>query len=449
MMLKIEIRTTGREIFLLFSPPFSIFRAMKYAVFNFIQRFLRKYTICSCVLFFSIFISSCSVKTHSTDDSSSENIENDSVSIEVKEKRVEIVSPGAYAMRKYLPSLRNKRVGIVANPGSLVKGTHIVDTLLERSIDIQKIYSPEHGFRGKADAGEIIEHGVDKKTGIEIISLYGKNRKPSVEQLAGIDVMVFYLQDVGVRFYTYISTLTYVMEACAENNIPLIVLDCPNPNGDYIDGPILQPKNRSFIGLHPVPVVYGMTIGEYALMVNGEKWISTECELTVIPCVNYTHESSYHLPVNPSPNLRSDKAIAWYPSLCFFEGTVASVGRGTPTPFEVVGHPLYPNHDFMFTPLPDEGSKNPLLNGQVCYGMDFRNEMPERKLVIKPLLDFYQAFPDTVNFFLNNGFFELLAGTDSLRQQIMRCDDEETIRASWKDGLDTFKAMRENYLLYP
>jgi uncharacterized protein YbbC (DUF1343 family) len=352
-------------------------------------------------------------------------------------------------MRKYLPLLRRNHVGVVANQSSTVNGTHLVDTLLSYGVEIDKIFTPEHGFRGEGGAGELIENSCDKKTGIELVSLYGNNRKPSDEQLSGIELMLVDLQDVGVRFYTYISTLSYVMEACARNNIPVMVLDRPNPNAGYIDGPILEPQYASFIGLHPVPIVYGMTIGEYALMVNGEKWNAVNCDLTVIPCQNYTHKRFYHLPISPSPNLRSDDAIAWYPSLCLFEGTTASVGRGTPMPFLVVGHPKFPFHDYFFVPQADKGAKNPLFEGDTCYGMNFENVCPPKKILLAPLLDFYCNFPDSTAFFRKNGFFELLAGTNQLRQQIMRGATAEEIRKSWQPGLEKFKAIRENYLLYP
>ena len=279
---------------------------------------------------------------------------------------------GADNSSAYLRLLKDKKVGIITNQtGILSDKTHLVDFLLDKKINIQKIYAPEHGFRGTADAGELIKDGKDTKTGLPIISLYGNNKKPKPEQLAGIDVVVFDLQDVGARFYTYISTLHYVMEACAENKIPLIVLDRPNPNGHYIDGEILQPNYRSFVGMHPVPTVYGMTIGEYAQMINGEGWLANQvkCDLTVISCKEYTHQTYYELPVKPSPNLPDMKSILLYPSLCFFEGTTLSIGRGTNKPFQVIGHPKLKSN-FQFTPMPNEGAKDPLHKGLECQGED-------------------------------------------------------------------------------
>ena len=454
-MLKIEIRTTGREIFLFSSPSFSIFRAMKYATLTFWQIFLRKYTIW-CVAFIFLFVNaSCGIKNKVT--ASENNRETTHYSIVETPSEIDTfispklkpVLPAAYSLRKYLPLLRREHIGLVANQSSMLGPSHLVDTLLSNGIKIDRIFSPEHGFRGKAGAGEIVDNSCDAKTGIEIVSLYGNNRRPTIEQLAGIDVMLFDLQDVGVRFYTYISTLTYIMEACAQNNIPVVVLDRPNPNGSYVDGPVLEPKYRSFIGLHPVPIVYGMTIGEYAQMVNGEKWITTPCDLTVIPCSGYTHDRFYHLSVQPSPNLRSDAAIAWYPSLCLFEGTVASVGRGTPAPFQMVGHPAFPFHDYFFVPQADEGASNPIFNGDTCYGFNFQKIAAPDQIELQPLLDFYCNYPDTLPFFRKDGFFDLLSGTDSLRQQIIRGESEETIRNSWKTGLEQFKTIREKYLIYP
>ena len=283
--------------------------------------------------------------------------------------KAEDAEVGASRLELYLPDLHNKNVGVIANQTSIFNGTHLIDTLLSEGINIKKIFTPEHGFRGSADEGAAINNSIDEKTQLPIISLYGNNKKPNQEQLKDIDVLVFDLQDVGVRFYTYISTMTYVMEAAAENNIPIIVLDRPNPNGFYVDGPVLEKENSSFVGLHQVPVVYGLTIGEYALMVNGEFWLkdSLQCDLKVVPLGNYNRNAIYELPVKPSPNLPNWESVYLYPSLCFFEGTIVSVGRGTQTPFQVYGHPLM-NEEFTFTPKQAEGRKAPLLCDQVCHG---------------------------------------------------------------------------------
>ncbi len=355
---------------------------------------------------------------------------------------------GAEDMLNLLELVKEMKVGIVANQTSMIGATHLVDSLLTSDVNILKVFSPEHGFRGDADAGEKVNSSVDEKTGLSLVSLYGKNKKPNEAQLSGIEVMIFDLQDVGVRFYTYISTLHYVMEACAELGIPVIVLDRPNPNAHYIDGPLLEPAQKSFIGMHPVPVVYGMTIGEYAQMINGEKWISSYCDLTVVPCEGYTHDTPYSLPVAPSPNLRTDNAIAWYPSLCFFEGTIVSVGRGTESPFEVIGHPTYTKGEFTFTPKSSYGAKDPVLKGQLCKGIDFRDSIAPNQLSLAPLIDFYKEIGSKSTFFLKNNFFHLLAGNTTLRKRIEQGWTEEQIRAEWQEGLEQFKLVRAKYLLY-
>lgn len=358
------------------------------------------------------------------------------------------VRVGAENMLNLLELVKDKKVGIVANQTSMIGTTHLVDSLIASKVDILKVFSPEHGFRGDADAGEKVNSSVDAKTGLPLVSLYGKNKKPNETQLSGIEVMIFDLQDVGVRFYTYISTLHYVMEACAELGIPVIVLDRPNPNAHYIDGPLLETAQKSFIGMHPVPVVYGMTIGEYAQMINGEKWISTHCDLTVVPCEGYAHDMPYSLPVAPSPNLRTDNAIAWYPSLCFFEGTVVSVGRGTESPFEVAGHPTYKKGEFTFTPKSSYGAKDPLLKGELCRGIDFRDSIPPSQLYLVPLIDFYTEMGSKPTFFLKNNFFDLLAGNTTLRKRIEQGWSEDQIRAEWQEGIEQFKLTRSKYLLY-
>ena len=361
----------------------------------------------------------------------------------------EKIKTGADNFEKYLLLLKNKNVGVVTNQtGILSNKVHLVDFLLEKKITIQSIFAPEHGFRGTADAGEHIIDAKDSKTGLPIISLYGENRKPKAEQLKGIEVMVFDLQDVGARFYTYISTLHYVMEACVENNIPLIVLDRPNPNGNIVDGPILEKEYTSFVGMHPIPILHGMTIGEYAQMINGEKWLkdSAQCKLTVIPCVNYNHKLPYSLPVKPSPNLPNDQSINLYVSLCLFEGTNVSVGRGTEKQFQIYGSPFLPKSQFNFTPKPNFGAKEPLYNGQVCYGEDLTTYKKLNRLELQWLINTYKTTSDKTKFF--NSFFTKLAGTKKLQQQIEKGFSENKIRKSWKKGLKDFKIKRAKYLIY-
>ena len=378
-----------------------------------------------------------------------------------------VFKTGADNWRTYLPILKKyNAIGIVGNQSSLVnynptlsndteyytkKATdtmHLVDWLVDSKIKVSKIFAPEHGFRGKADAGELIVDGKDTKTGLPIISLYGNNKKPKPEQLAGIDVMVFDLQDVGARFYTYISSLHYVMEACAENNIPLIILDRPNPNGDVIDGPILERENTSFVGMHQIPILHGMTIAEYALMINGEKWLANgiECDLKIVKCLNYEHDMKYNLPVKPSPNLPNSKSINLYASLCLFEGTNVSVGRGTEQQFQIYGSPFLPESDFSFTPIPNEGAKDPLYNGVLCYGEDLSKTKRVKELELKWLIKAYEETSDKSNFF--NSFFIKLTGTKNLQEQIEAGFSEKEIRKTWKDGLIEFKEIREKYLLY-
>ena len=383
---------------------------------------------------------------------------------------------GANQTDIYLPLLKGKRIGIVANQSSVVfidkdlntdsrSYTHLVDSLLSLNIDVNTVFAPEHGFRGKADAGERIKDGIDAKTGVPIISLYSANKKPKLEQIketkkyesdiskgvSKIDIMLFDLQDVGVRFYTYISTLHYVMEACAEANIPLIILDRPNPNGHYIDGPILEMEHKSFVGMHPIPVAYGMTIGEYAKMINGEKWLAngTQCDLKVIPIKNYSHNLNYSLPIKPSPNLPNDKAINLYPSLCFFEGTNVSVGRGTEMQFQIFGSPFLnkDSFDFEFIPQPNEGSKYPKHQNKICYGKDLTKVETINTINLKWLIEAYNNTENKSEFF--NAFFIKLAGTKKLQQQIEAGLSEEDIKATWKDGLERFKETRKTYLIYP
>ncbi|WP_213195551.1 exo-beta-N-acetylmuramidase NamZ family protein [Cloacibacterium caeni] len=353
----------------------------------------------------------------------------------------------------YLPLLKNKTVAIVANQTSLLADkTHLVDFLVQNNIKIKHIFAPEHGFRGTADAGEHVKNGIDTKTGLPIISLYGDNKKPKSEQLQGVDIVLFDIQDVGVRFYTYISTLTYVMEAAAENGKEIIVLDRPNPHDGYTDGPVLKEKWTSFVGLHKVPVVYGLTIGEYGKMVNGEKWMknAVQVKYTLIPMLNYHKNKRYPISEKPSPNLPNDQSINLYPSLCFFEGTQVSVGRGTDFPFQVYGSPWLKNQEFSFTPKPTSGAKDPFLNGKLCYGKDLR-QFPEikGKLDLSFVIDAYQNFDKkNQDFFLKNLWFDTLAGTDELRKQIISGTPEAEIRKSWQKDLENFEKIRRKYVLY-
>lgn len=359
---------------------------------------------------------------------------------------------GASRLELYLSHLQNKNVGIVANQTSIFNGTHLIDTLLSEGINIKKIFTPEHGFRGTADEGASINNGIDEKTQLPIISLYGNNKKPNQEQLKDIDIIVFDLQDVGVRFYTYISTMTYVMEAAAENNIPIIVLDRPNPNGFYVDGPVLEKENASFVGLHQVPVVYGLTIGEYAMMVNGEFWLkdSLQCDLEVVPLGNYDRNGIYELPVKPSPNLPNWESVYLYPSLCFFEGTIVSVGRGTESPFQLYGHPLM-KEKYTFTPRQSEGRKAPLLCDQICHGellTDYAHNynINKNELKLTWLINAYNQLNDNDKFF--NNFLVKLTGTKNLEHQIKAGLSEEEIRKSWEPKLNEYKKIRKKYLVY-
>ena len=356
---------------------------------------------------------------------------------------------GADNSENYLPLLKDKKVGVVSNQtGVLSNNTHLVDFLVSNAIQVQKIFAPEHGFRGTADAGELIIDGKDTKTGLPIISLYGANKKPKPEQLEGIEILVFDIQDVGARFYTYISSLHYIMEACAENNISLLVLDRPNPNGYIIDGPVLEKEFSSFVGMHPVPVLYGMTIGEYAQMINGEKWLKDEvqCNLQVIPCVDYDRNASYHVTERPSPNLPNDQAINLYASLCFFEGTNVSVGRGTDKQFQIYGSPYLAQSGFSFIPKPNFGSKEPMHKDVTCFGEDLTTIDPVSQIELKWLIRAYNTTADKTSFF--NPFFTKLAGTQTLQLQIEEGISERKIKKSWKPGLDQFKEIRKKYLLY-
>lgn len=395
------------------------------------------------------------------------------------------VLPGATNTREYFPMLKGKRVGIMANHTSTIGDVHLVDTMKRSGINIVRIFSPEHGFRGTADAGEKIDSYVDKKTGIPVVSLYGKKRKPTAEDLVDVDIMLFDMQDVGVRFFTYISSLQDYMESAIEHNKPLIILDRPNPNGHYVDGPVLDTAFRSFVGLQAVPVVYGMTIGEYANFLVGEGLFNKDImanlmmfmldnnmnkgikdgappKITVIKNRNYTHKSRYELPVKPSPNLPDEKSIYWYPSTCFFEGTALSEGRGTDHPFVIFGHPDLPKNMYSFTPTPRDGAKNPKLVNKQCFGWNLEKEpmnfTSNNQLALKYLIDAYRLFPGKEKFFISSNktnpqprdyFFNLLAGNEELMQQIKEGKTEEEIRASWQPALGAFKKKRKGYLMYP
>ena len=366
------------------------------------------------------------------------------------------VIPAAERLALYYPQLQGKKVGMVVNQTSIVDGKHLVDTLKLMGTDIKRIFAPEHGFRGEADAGEHVKDQVDKNTGAPVISLYGKKKGPAAEDMEGLDVMVFDIQDVGVRFYTYISTLHYVMQACADHNVPLIVLDRPNPNAHYIDGPILDKKYKSFVGMHPVPTVYGMTIGEYGTMINGELWLKdgVQCDLTVIPCKNYDHTTYYNLPVKPSPNLPNIQSIFLYPSLCLFEGTNVSVGRGTDMQFQMYGHPAWKDAPSQIKIQSKPGAKYPKHeNKSIGYRslQDLTKGALHKRdgLNMEYLVEMYQLLTKQGEaFFLDNNFFEKLAGTGELRAQLKAGKSADEIRESWKTGLDNFKETREKYLIY-
>jgi uncharacterized protein YbbC (DUF1343 family) len=360
------------------------------------------------------------------------------------------VETGASQTPLVVSKLQGKRVAMMVNQTSIIGKTHLVDSLKSLGIDIKKIFAVEHGFRGTADAGEVVKNSIDSKTNFQIVSLYGSNKKPTPESLADVDLVLFDIQDVGARFYTYISSLHYLMEACAENGKPLIVLDRPNPNGSYVDGPVLQKEFKSFVGMHPIPVVHGMTIGEYAQMINGEGWLEggKKCALEIIQLKNWNHNDFYSLPVRPSPNLPTDQAIALYPSTCFFEGTSVSVGRGTYHPFEWIGHPDLKGYAFQFTPISIDGmSKQPPLENKLCYGLDLSKVERKKRIDLSYLIELYQAFPDKEKFF--GKYFNALAGSGQLKEQLISGMTEEAIRASWQSDLNAFKKVRAKYLLYP
>ena len=367
---------------------------------------------------------------------------------------------GANQLALYFPFLDGKNIGVVANQTTVIfknnkeltgAHTHLVDSLLKLGIKIKKVFAPEHGYRGKADAGEYVKDGVDIKTGLPIVSLYGANRKPNPEILRDLDIVIFDVQDVGARFYTFVSTLHYMMETCASLNIPILILDRPNPNGHYIDGPILDLNHKSFVGMHPVPVVHGMTIGEYAKMINGEGWLENgiQCKLKIISVANYNHKKTYKLPIKPSPNLPNAKAVNLYSSLCFFEGTNVSSGRGTSTQFQVYGSPFLNSekYNYVFTPKPNLGAKKPMHNGVKCFGKDLSDTEFLSTINLEWLIDAYNNTSNKSDFF--NPFFTKLAGQTQLQQQIESGTSANDIRESWQKELEAFKKIRENYLLYP
>ncbi|MCD6557084.1 MAG: DUF1343 domain-containing protein [Bacteroidales bacterium] len=361
-----------------------------------------------------------------------------------------IIEPGDKQFHEYLPLLAGKNVALVANQTSVIDSVHLLDFLLSRNINVVKIFALEHGFRGTVDRGENFSAETDKKTGIPIIAVYGKNRKPKGEQLADIDIVIFDIQDVGVRFYTYISSMYLLMEACAENHKKFMILDRPNPLGFYVDGPVLKPQFKSFVGMLPIPVVHGLTLGEAALMINGEHWLKNglQCDLTIIKAKNYKHSDFWYLPIKPSPNLPNDQAILLYPSLCFFEATEISIGRGTKFPFQVIAYPDVSFGTFSFIPKDIPGMQmNPVQEGKTCYGIDLRKTENVR-FSLKYLIDFYAEFPDKSKFITRKRWFNLLAGNSELYNQIMSGMSEEAIRKTWRENLNSYKEIRKKYLLY-
>ncbi len=362
------------------------------------------------------------------------------------------ITIGAQRTDVYLPLLKNKKVALLVNHTSKIGQSHLIDTLIDLKVNVVKIFAPEHGIRGNADAGEKIDHTIDAKSGLPVISLYGKNKKPTPQQLNDVDVVIFDIQDVGVRFYTYISSMHYMMEACAENNLHFIIFDRPNPNGDYIDGPVLQPAYKSFVGMHPIPVVHGLTVGELAQMISGEGWLEKKqpCRLTIVKMLHYTHNTITAPEEKPSPNLPNLLSIRLYPSLCWFEGTDISVARGTLFPFQAIGYPDQRMGSFTFTPRSIDGmSKNPPQKDNVCFGIDLRTKDVGHRMTLEYLLDFYRRFPDQSKFFSNSRFFDLLAGNSELRTMIIDGKTEQEIRQSWQPELQEYHKLRNRYLLYP
>jgi uncharacterized protein YbbC (DUF1343 family) len=452
-----DIRMIGLETFI----PWALFRMrrfdMKNSNDNFLFIWFQKYGKLLCMeTIFVFLLVSCS------QNAKGENRISGTIVIEEDTLRIPkalipaptIKNPvlGIDRLHLFVDSLKGKRIAVVGNQTSMVKGIHLVDTLLSLQLNVVKVFSPEHGFRGDVDAGEKVDHSVDEKTGIPLVSLYGNNKKPSPSQLDDVDVIIYDIQDVGVRFYTFISTLHYVMEACAEQKKQVVVLDRPNPNGHYIDGPVLESEYKSFVGMHPVPIVYGMTIGEYAMMINGEGWLDKglKCDLWIIPCKNYTHKTKYNLPVAPSPNLKSEAAISLYPSLCLFEATTVSIGRGTEKPFEIFGHPRFPKCEIEFCPKPQPGAKNPPHDNKICYGFDLNKTTSKRtyEINLNYLIQARDLLGDSAVLIDQNGFFNRLAGTKTLKEQLYKGWSAKEIRESWKPGIENFLVIRKKYLLY-
>lgn len=413
------------------------------------------------ILLIVLVMISCGSKSSKNDgrqktDVAKQNVKFDSILNPVKNDNTIVV--GANRTELYLPLLKGKRIAIVANQTSVIfkEGKndyiHIVDSLVSLNVDIKKVFAPEHGFRGKFDAGELFKDGVDTKTNLPLVSLHGKNKKPSAEQLKDLDVVIFDIQDVGARFYTYISTLHYIMEACAEQGIVVLILDRPNPNGHYIDGPTLEIENKSFLGMHPIPLVHGMTIGEYAQMINGEKWLKNAItsEITIIPVKHYTHKTPFSLAIRPSPNLPNDQSIKLYPSLGLFEGTNVNAGRGTEFQFQRFGAPFLDKTvlKFSYTPVANFGAKYPKHKNKVCYGRDLKDESLDGVVTLKWVIEAYQKSNDKSLFF-NTDNFTKHAGTDKLQKQIEAGLSENDIKATWQPGLEKFKETRKKYLIYP
>jgi uncharacterized protein YbbC (DUF1343 family) len=444
-MAVIPILIIGPETLFLYALPLMMRCAIKRSKF---KREMTFRLLKNTVLFFLLLSFSCL-------DNSSANSLSSTTSYTPPQEEITV---GANRTTEYLGLLKDKRIAVVANQTSVIfknspsNYTHLVDSLVALNIEVAKVFAPEHGFRGTADAGEYVKDGLDEKTGIPVISLYGKNKKPKVAALDGLDMVLFDIQDVGVRFYTYISTLHYVMEACAEQGLPLLILDRPNPNGSYVDGPVLEKEHSSFLGMHPVPLVHGMTIGEYAQMINGESWLKNDvkCHLIIVPTANYRHSSSYSLPIRPSPNLPNDMAIKLYPSLGLFEGTNVNAGRGTDFQFQRYGAPFMDSTSYVFsyTPKPNFGSKDPKHNGIKCFGKDLSKITFERGLSLYFLIDAYKNSTDKAAFF-NSANFTLHAGTEELQKQIELGWNEQQIKDSWQSELNRFSTIREKYLLYP
>ncbi len=433
---------------LLFSLQRSIQNSRPLSLIDFVKnkiRVLKEIAVLICLMCLPLF-SYPFFGCQSTAEEKQDKVNDGSLVEEVDSSRVKV---GAENVEQYLPFLKDKKVALVANQSSLISKTHLLDSLLSLNVEVKRIFTPEHGFRGKEDAGAKVESGIDPVSKLPLTSLYGDNKKPRKDQLDGIELMVFDLQDVGVRFYTYLSTLHYIMQAAAENGITVLVLDRPNPHMDKVDGPVMKDEQMSFVGLHPVPLLYGLSIGEYAKMINEEGWLGNglQCKLIVIGCQNLKRDSKYEFPIPPSPNLPNMQSIDWYPSLALFEGTPISVGRGTDAPFQQAGHPAFnKKYSYSFTPKPTLGASNPKLNGEKCFGVDLRQKEGGKRLELSYLLEFYREYPNKDNFF--NSFFDLLAGTDRLKAQIKANLSEKEIRDSWQEDLENFQRIRQKYLIY-